>query len=163
MTRLDGFDLDHLRLTTAPAQGEAIHVEVHGFLDYDSADHFLASTTRHLTVNPRLRHLHLDCTALSGIDSMGLAMLLMLHRRAVAARVTLHLDNRTPTLQRMLDITGTLDHLAPDQTIEKSARDEAQDASPAGGLHDSQRMAYRHTSKDGTPAGSTRAGSDVSQ
>ncbi|WP_405915566.1 STAS domain-containing protein [Streptomyces sp. NBC_00728] len=161
MTRLDGSDLDHLRLTIAPAQGEAMHVEVHGFLDYDSADHFLAVTTRHLTVNPRLRHLHLDCTALSGIDSMGLAMLLMLHRRTVAASVTLHLDNRTPALERILDITGTLDHLAPDRTVEKSAQHEAQDAGPAGGLHDAQCMAYRHTSKDGTPAGSTSAGSDA--
>ncbi|MET7988946.1 STAS domain-containing protein [Streptomyces sp. NPDC005281] len=161
MTRHAGFDLDHLRLTTAEADG-AVHVKLDGFLDYDSADHFLAATTRPLAATPDLHHLHLDCGALSGVDSMGLAMLLMLHRRTAAAGVTLHLDNRTPALNRLLDVTGTLDHLAPDRTAEESPQHETDAAGPAGRLSDAQRMAYRHTSKDGTPAGSPDAGSDVS-
>ncbi|MET8038812.1 STAS domain-containing protein [Streptomyces sp. NPDC005345] len=160
MTRLAGFDLNHLRLTTVETDG-AVHVGLDGFLDYDSADHFLAQTTQPLAAIPGLRHLHLDCGALSGVDSMGLAMLLMLHRRTVAAGVSLHLYNRTPALDRLLDITGTRDHLTPGRTAAESPRHEAEPAGPVDGLPGAQRMAYRHTSKDGTPARSHSAGSDA--
>ncbi|MFG2455043.1 STAS domain-containing protein [Streptomyces sp. NPDC048512] len=160
MTPLVGFDLDHLRLTTVATDG-AVHVGLEGFLDYDSADHFLAVTTESLAAYPGLRHLHLDCGALSGVDSMGLAMLLMLHRRTVAAGVTLSLDNRTPALNRLLDITGTHDHLTAGHTAPEHARHETDTAGEVDGLPDAQHMAYRHTSKDGTPANSRSAESGI--
>ncbi|MFF3611963.1 STAS domain-containing protein [Streptomyces sp. NPDC002580] len=161
MTRLAGFDLDHLRLTAAEAD-DAVHVRLDGFLDYDSADYFLAAATRPLAATPGLRHLHLECGALSGIDSMGLAMLLMLHRRTTAVGVSLHLDNRTPALDRLLDITGTLDLLVPDRTGQEKPRNEADAAGPLSDLLDGRRMAYRHTSKGGSPAGFGGAGPDAS-
>ncbi|MGW3661917.1 STAS domain-containing protein [Streptomyces sp. NPDC005141] len=140
MTPPAGFESAHLRLITAPsADDDVVHLEVHGFLDYDSAEQFLAGATRQLAGNPGLRALHLDCTGLDGIDSMGLAMLLMLHRRTTSAHVVLHLDGRPPALERMLDITGTLDHLVPGG------------ATGTGGHAEPRRMAYRHTPDHGTP------------
>ncbi|MCX4578558.1 STAS domain-containing protein [Streptomyces sp. NBC_01571] len=125
-------------ITTPSGDRTAVHLEVHGFLDYDCADHFLALASRQLTDNPDLRVLRLDCGHLGGLDSMGLAVLLMLHRRTNAAGVTLFLDNRRPTLERMLDITGALAHLIPDHA-------DSPDVSA-----ESQGMAYRHTSEGGT-------------
>ncbi|MGE6732696.1 STAS domain-containing protein, partial [Streptomyces sp. NPDC059900] len=42
--------------------------------------------------------------------SMGLSILLMIHRRTTAAGVRLHLDDRPAKLNRLLTLTGTLDH-----------------------------------------------------
>ncbi len=114
MTQPTGFRPTDLRLVAAPGAVEGVlRLEVHGFLDYDGAEYFLATAVRHLTAAPGPHTLHLDCAHLAGIDSMGLAMLLMLHRRTTAAHVTLHLEGRPPALERMLEITGTLDHLVP--------------------------------------------------
>ncbi|MFD6415684.1 STAS domain-containing protein [Streptomyces sp. NPDC060194] len=114
MTPPAGYEPAPLRLTTAagPHAG-SVHVAVHGFLDYDSSEHFLDLATSHLDAAPGLRTLYLNCADLTGIDSMGLAMLLMLHRRTTAAGVALHLENRPPLLDRLLTVTGTLDHLVP--------------------------------------------------
>ncbi|MGW1892268.1 STAS domain-containing protein [Streptomyces sp. NPDC002004] len=140
MTPPTGFEPTHLRLITAPSSDDhVVHLEVHGCLDYDSAEHFLAAATQHLADTPGLRHLHLNCGGLDGIDSMGLAMLLMLHRRTTAAHAALHLDDRPPVLDRMLDITGTLDYLVPHHATGTSGHTEP------------QRMAYRHTPEDGIP------------
>ncbi|MFC8966111.1 STAS domain-containing protein [Streptomyces sp. NPDC057094] len=128
------------RITTSSSDKTALHLEVHGFVDYDCADHFLALTSQQLTDRPELRALHLDCSHLEGLDSMGLAMLLMLHRRTTAAGVTLFLDNRRPALERMLDITGALAHLVPDHKDTASASGE------------SQGVAYRPAPEGGTAA-----------
>ncbi|MEV6534797.1 STAS domain-containing protein [Streptomyces sp. NPDC051639] len=125
-------------ITTPSTDKTAVHLEIHGFLDYDCADHFLALASQQLTDSPDLRVMRLDCGHLEGLDSMGLAMLLMLHRRTSAAGVTLFLDNRRPALERMLDITGALAHLVPDHA-------DSPDASA-----ESQGVAYRHTSEGGT-------------
>lgn len=45
------------------------------------------------------------------VDSMGLAALLMVRRVADAHRVALRLDNRPLCVDRLLQLTGTLDHL----------------------------------------------------
>lgn len=96
MTPPAPFDPTYLRLTTASESGDEVRLELHGFLDYDSADHFLAVATEQLADSPGLRVLHVDCAGMSGIDSTGLAMLLMLHRRTTAADVTLRLVGRPP-------------------------------------------------------------------
>ncbi|MER7983688.1 STAS domain-containing protein [Streptomyces sp. NPDC095817] len=116
MTRFTGSRPEYLHLNSAPhaSTDGVLHMQVTGYLDYDSADYFLAATTQPLETTPGLRHLHLDCAGLTGLDSMGLAMLLMLHRRTAAAEIILHLDNRTPALDRLLDITGTLTYLIPE-------------------------------------------------
>ncbi|MFJ8802796.1 STAS domain-containing protein [Streptomyces sp. NPDC102487] len=163
MTRLSGFSLDHLRLTSSAPSDGAVLITVEGFLDYDSADYFLAHTTQSLTVNPGLRDLHVDFEAMTGIDSMGLSMLLDLHRRTTAAGVILHLDSRTEKLDRMLRITGTLAYLVPDQTAEENALSGVQEAASNEALPEGQRMAYRHTSMDGVSAdGRPGSGSDMS-
>ncbi|MFD5723487.1 STAS domain-containing protein [Streptomyces sp. NPDC127036] len=131
-------------LTTIPSSDKtALCLEVHGFLDYDCADHFLAQASQQLADSAGLRALRLDCRHLEGLDSMGLAMLLMLQRRTTAAGVTLFLDNRRPALQRMLDITGALPYLVPDH--QENASESAE----------SEAMAYRHTSEGGTAADRT--------
>ncbi|WP_392961396.1 STAS domain-containing protein [Streptomyces sp. LN245] len=140
MTPPFGFEPTHFSLTTALSPDEGVLIlEAHGFLDYGCAECFLAAATEYLEGAPGLRALHLDCSDLDGLDSMGLAMLLMLHRRTAAAHVTLYLDARPPALDRMLDITGTLDHLVPHHVATTSGHAEP------------HRMAYRHTSEDGIP------------
>ncbi|WP_392892914.1 STAS domain-containing protein [Streptomyces sp. LN699] len=140
MTPPHGFDSTPLHLIPCHrADEDVLRLEVHGFLDFDSSEAFLTAVTAHLADTPGLRSLHLDCGGLGGIDSMGLAMLLMLHRRTTAAHVTLHLEARTPALDRMLTITGALDHLVPRGPGQTGAHAEP------------QRMAYRHTSEDGAP------------
>ncbi|MGW3819705.1 STAS domain-containing protein [Streptomyces sp. NPDC005046] len=124
MTPPAPFDLTYLRLTTADGSGDEVHLELHGFLDYDIADHFLSIATEQLAESPGLRALHVDCAGLGGIDSTGLAMLLMLYRRTSAAQVMLFLDNRPPALERMLDITGTLEHLVPHRSAEATGLPE---------------------------------------
>ncbi|MFD0068973.1 STAS domain-containing protein [Streptomyces sp. NPDC127574] len=126
-------------ITASSSDGTVVRLEVHGFVDYDCADHFLALVSRPLEASPGLRALHLDCKHLDGLDSMGLAMVLMLHRRTTAAGVTLYLDQRSPALERLLDITGTLEYLVPGSKDTPSTSTE------------SQAMAYRLTS-DSAPA-----------
>ncbi|KAA0941151.1 MULTISPECIES: STAS domain-containing protein [Streptomyces] len=107
-------DLPHLRLT--PAAGAApgvLLLRLQGFLDHTGAEPFLDAATQYLEHTARLREMHLDCAGLQGLDSMGLSVLLMLHRRTTAAHVTLRLEHRSPSLDRLLELTGTLDHLAP--------------------------------------------------
>ncbi|MGW5861405.1 STAS domain-containing protein [Streptomyces sp. NPDC055239] len=99
-----------LRLTTVDTE-DTVRIELHGDLDYDNADHLLRAVTDKLAEHPRLGDLHLHCAGLDVIDSMGLSILLMVHRRTSAAGVRLHLDDRTAKLDRLLALTGTLDHL----------------------------------------------------
>ncbi|MFE6165789.1 STAS domain-containing protein [Streptomyces sp. NPDC056486] len=99
-----------LRLTTVDTE-DTVRIELHGDLDHDNADHLLHAVTDKLAGHPRLGDLHLHCAGLDVIDSMGLSILLMIHRRTSAAGVRLHLDDRTAKLDRLLTLTGTLDHL----------------------------------------------------
>ncbi|MFD6294198.1 STAS domain-containing protein [Streptomyces sp. NPDC060235] len=136
-----------IELTVTPSSDQSVVcLEVHGFLDYDCADHFLALASQLLDDTPGLRALRLDCKHLDGLDSMGLAMILMLHRRTTAAGVTLFLDNRGPALERMLDITGALAYLFPD------------DAGAVEDTSKAQVTAYRHTAEGGTAADRTGRG-----
>ncbi|MFE0007146.1 STAS domain-containing protein [Streptomyces erythrochromogenes] len=70
-----------------------------------------APPPRLLAARPGLRDLRLDCAGLSAVDSSGLAALLMVRRLADKAGAGLHIDGRTVQLNRILEITGTLDHL----------------------------------------------------
>ena len=56
------------------------------------------------------------------LDPAGLSALLLVHRRTSAAGVDLRLDHRPPQLDRVLDVTGVLDHLTT-----PSRSDDAQD------------------------------------
>ncbi|MET7584560.1 STAS domain-containing protein [Streptomyces microflavus] len=100
----------HLQLTTVDTQ-DSVRIEAHGNLDHDSAGLLLNEVTAQLAARPAMTDLHLHFTDLGTVDSMGLSTLLMIGRRANAAGVQLHLDDRPTRLDRLLRLTGTLDHL----------------------------------------------------
>ncbi|WP_030324731.1 STAS domain-containing protein [Streptomyces sp. NRRL B-3229] len=99
-----------LHLTTVETR-HAVRIEITGDLDYDTADHLLEEATARLSARPGLEDLHLLCAGIGMVDSMGLSILLMIGRRANAARVRLHLDDRPAQLDQLLSITGTLEYL----------------------------------------------------
>ncbi|MFE1479014.1 STAS domain-containing protein [Streptomyces cyaneofuscatus] len=114
-------------LTTLDTQ-DSVRIEVHGDLDYDSADILVNEVTAQLTDRPGLTDLHLHCAELTAVDSMGLCALLMISRHTTAVGVRLHLDERPAKLDRLLDLTGTLDHLTappPTGTVKPSMTGES--------------------------------------
>ncbi|MFD7137137.1 STAS domain-containing protein [Streptomyces sp. NPDC059894] len=103
-------------VTTRASRPGALTVAIGGELDYDTSGLFLALVTGALDAHAREhgaapRDLRLDCAALTVLDSTGLSALLMLRRRTHPEGIALHLDNRPAHLVRMLDVTGTADHL----------------------------------------------------
>ncbi|MBF6170974.1 STAS domain-containing protein [Nocardia blacklockiae] len=82
-----------------------------GELDHYTAADLVAAVTELLAAAPALTDLRLDCTRLTHCDTAGLSGLLLIHRRTGAAAVELHLDHRPPALDRLLTVTGTLEHL----------------------------------------------------
>lgn len=89
---------------------DRLRIEMVGDLDHDNAEHLLDQVTEQLGGRPHLKDLHLHCAGLRSIDSMGLSVLLMIGRRTAAAGIRLHLEDRLPQLNRLLDVTGTLDY-----------------------------------------------------
>ncbi|MFI1568797.1 STAS domain-containing protein [Streptomyces sp. NPDC020490] len=106
---------------------DAAVVRVDGELDYDTHAELVDAVTSLLTppeaAPPRPALLRLDFTGLRHIDSSGLAALLLIRRRTDEKGVRLLLENRPVLLDRVLEMTGTLDHLV----------DPAQDAQDIGG------------------------------
>lgn len=96
---------------TGTGTGTAIRIELHGDFDHHNADALLDAVTEALAEPGRTRDLHVDCAGVSAVDSSGLSTLLMARRATDAAGVQLHLHNRPAKLDRMLQITGTLEHL----------------------------------------------------
>ncbi|MEV7831687.1 STAS domain-containing protein [Streptomyces subrutilus] len=98
-----------LHLTCVDAH-DTVRIELRGDLDHHCADILLDAVTRVLSERTGLRDLHVHCADLTAVDSSGLSTLLMVRRRTGAAGVRLHLDDRPVKLDRLLKITGTLDH-----------------------------------------------------
>ncbi|MFI0961195.1 STAS domain-containing protein [Streptomyces sp. NPDC021080] len=100
---------------TVDVQPAALVVHVAGDLDHETCDELMRAVDRHLGDHRgsegRILELRLDFASLGSIDSMGLATLLMIRRRTDAAGLRLRLDRRTRCLDRLLEITGTLEHL----------------------------------------------------
>lgn len=99
--------LPHRRftLTAEVGQGTA-HLRLDGDLDYDTSDELAEWAARCLAGHHDLRELRIDCAGLRWCDSMGLSVLLMIHRRTTARNVRLNLDNPPPFLERTLNTTG---------------------------------------------------------
>ncbi|MFF2204930.1 STAS domain-containing protein [Streptomyces sp. NPDC058145] len=97
-------------LTTVSAPS-TLTVRVAGELDYDTSDEMVDTVVARLAGPPAPRHVRLDFTGLTWIDSMGLSALLMIHRHTRAVGAALHLDNRPDVLERMLRHTNVLGHL----------------------------------------------------
>ncbi|MCL7428004.1 STAS domain-containing protein [Streptomyces sp. YS415] len=115
-----------LRVVTRTVAPGVLVAAVGGELDYDTGGTFLAllsdaldSYVQEHGTSPS--DLHLDCTDLTLIDSVGLSSLLMLRRRTQRARTTLHLDNRSAQLTRLLDLTGTTAYLTEPPTARRPA------------------------------------------
>lgn len=106
---------DALRLSTRYAHG-AVRVEMHGELDHTNADVLLSTVTDQLAGAPDAHELRLDCAGLVAVDSSGLSALIMIRRRADSVGVRLRLDGRGAALDRLLEVTGTLDYLTTTPT-----------------------------------------------
>ncbi|WP_020138416.1 STAS domain-containing protein [Streptomyces sp. 351MFTsu5.1] len=119
-----------LHLTTVETR-HAVRIEIAGDLDYDSADRLLEEATARLSARPGLEDLHLHCAGIGMVDSMGLSILLMIGRRANAARVRLHLDDRPAQLDRLLEITGTLEYFTAQPATGAAATQQDTAESPA--------------------------------
>ncbi|OBK77333.1 STAS domain-containing protein [Mycobacterium sp. 1164985.4] len=85
-------------------------IHVAGDLDYGHTAPLLDAVSELISANAGVRELHLDFTGLGFLDSTGLSALLIVHREVSRSDVVLHLDNRPPHLERVLEITGLLDH-----------------------------------------------------
>ncbi|MFF4319524.1 STAS domain-containing protein [Streptomyces sp. NPDC001568] len=96
---------------TCVSTHDSVRVELRGSLDRHCCDALLDVVGELLAEPVGLRVLRLDCTDLATVDTTGLSALLMIRRRTDAAGVRLHLDDRPAQLDRMLKVTGTLDHL----------------------------------------------------
>ncbi|MFF4582610.1 STAS domain-containing protein [Streptomyces sp. NPDC001373] len=96
---------------TYSASHDTVRVELSGDLDHLHADLLVDAVDQLLTARPGLRDLRLDCGGLTAVDSSGLAALLMVRRRTGTAGAGLHLDARTVQLDRLLELTGTLEYL----------------------------------------------------
>ncbi|MEU4310898.1 STAS domain-containing protein [Streptomyces rochei] len=92
-----------------------IRLALLGDLDYDSGDAVLHTVRYLLREQPDARSLRLDCQQLGTVDSTGLSVLLLIHRLASQGDISFHLDHIGPTLKRLLDITGTYEHLSTPQ------------------------------------------------
>ncbi|MFF4321373.1 STAS domain-containing protein [Streptomyces sp. NPDC001568] len=92
-------------------EGGTVRVELHGSFDHHNADGLVRMVTDLLAEPVTPRNLHVDCAGVSAVDSSGLSALLMIRRATDAAGVRLHLDARPLKLERMLKLTGTLEHL----------------------------------------------------
>ncbi|MEU8827765.1 STAS domain-containing protein [Streptomyces sp. NPDC048636] len=108
-------------LTSAPAPG-TVRITVVGDLEYDTVEDLLLEVADCLARHPHLGHLRLDLAELAMCDSMGLSALLQIRRFTGGVGARLHLDHRPPALDRLLDLTGTLDHLlAPPSEADRPA------------------------------------------
>ncbi|MEU6161796.1 STAS domain-containing protein [Streptomyces sp. NPDC047130] len=88
-----------------------VRLALRGDLDYDTGDEVVRTVRHLLGEHTALRELRLDCRELGTVDSTGLSVLLMTHRLAGRQGISFHLDHIGPKLRRMLEITGTYEHL----------------------------------------------------
>jgi anti-anti-sigma factor len=113
-----------MKLTvTSDDTNRSASVRLAGDLDYVTTQDVVETVSRLLVEQPAIRHLHLDCAMLTFCDSAGLSGLLQIHRRLSSAGVQLHLDDRQPHLERILTITGTIEHLTAPCDVEADPDD----------------------------------------
>lgn len=93
------------------ATARSATLRIDGDLDFATTRELTATVTELLRDQPALRHLHLDFADLTFCDSVGLSGLLLVRRRTARVGIQLHLANRPGHLERILDVTGILEHL----------------------------------------------------
>ncbi|MGW0606049.1 STAS domain-containing protein [Streptomyces sp. NPDC002640] len=89
-----------------------VRLVLRGDLDYDTGDEMVQTVRQLLREHTGVRELRVDCRELGTVDSTGLSVLLMTHRLAGRHGISFHLDHLGPKLRRMLEITGTYEHLS---------------------------------------------------
>ncbi|MFE9251405.1 STAS domain-containing protein [Streptomyces sp. NPDC007088] len=100
-----------LTLTVAPYDAGVPLLRAAGELDHDTAGELLTAVARQLAARPVPPAVHLDLSGVTVCDSMGLSALIMVRRQAASAGVPLLLDEVSPVLGRLLDLTGTRAYL----------------------------------------------------
>ncbi|MFA1546977.1 STAS domain-containing protein [Actinomadura chokoriensis] len=113
-----------LRVFAAVAGVRSLRIEIEGVLDFRTADTLVTAVSAHLEDNPGADELELVCTEMGMCDSSGLSALLMVRRRTAAAGVRLRLTDRSPQLDRLLDLTGTLHHLTGEAAEAREGHDQ---------------------------------------
>ncbi|OBF89306.1 anti-sigma-factor antagonist [Mycolicibacterium flavescens] len=99
-------------------------IHVAGDLDYGHTASLVDAVSEMLATNTGVKDLHLDFTELAFLDSTGLSALLVIHREVTRSGVVLHLDNRPRQLDRVLEITGLLEHLTSGEATASPRPDE---------------------------------------
>ena len=89
----------------ARRSGDTVVAEVFGELDM-AATFRLEQELERVTREPGVRNLVIDLDGVEFIDSAGLGLLLATHERLRAAQVRLELANPSPSVRRMLELTG---------------------------------------------------------
>ncbi|MFJ7213938.1 STAS domain-containing protein [Amycolatopsis sp. NPDC098790] len=107
---------------TAP-DGETARVAITGELEFGTAGALLQLVTDRLAGHAGVRDVRLDCAEVAFCDSSGLSTLLLVHRAVTGAGARLHLDNRPPSLDRLLALTGTTAHLTGEAADSRARRD----------------------------------------
>ncbi|MFD4477952.1 MAG: STAS domain-containing protein [Streptomyces sp.] len=106
--------VSRLSLRTEFQQG-VVTVHVGGSLEFGVTESFVATVTEQLdrarAGSRPVQQLQLNLAELTFVDSMGLAALLMARRVTDARGVALVLSRRPESLDRLLHITCTFDHL----------------------------------------------------
>ncbi|MYW70093.1 STAS domain-containing protein [Streptomyces sp. SID8379] len=118
-------------VTAGPSEG-VLTVEIRGALDYETSDQFCGYARKALADHPGIRTLRLDCAGVTLVDSMGLSVLLRLRREVHGAGSRLRLERRPLRLERLLQLTGTLEHLTGAPAAEQSDEAATGDADTAG-------------------------------
>ena len=108
-------NIDITPTSDASTQSATLHVV--GELDYLTTGALVDAASAQIVGTP-LRHLRLDLEKLTFCDSAGLSGLIQIRRWTAAAGVHLHLDNRSAAVDRVLELTGTLDYLTAAPGVE---------------------------------------------
>ncbi|MER5767068.1 STAS domain-containing protein [Streptomyces sp. NPDC001985] len=99
-----------------PHGPRTVSLALSGDLDYDTFGELLRRVRTALDERRDVEELRLNCRELEVVDSMGLSALLQIHRSACGEGVAFHLDDIGPGLRRLLELTGTYDHLTTPPT-----------------------------------------------
>ncbi|MGV0605789.1 STAS domain-containing protein [Mycolicibacterium sp. XJ1904] len=99
-------------------------IHIAGDLDYGHTAPLVDAVSELLATNTGVKDLRLDFTELAFLDSTGLSALLVIHREVTRSGVVLHLDNRPRQLDRVLEITGLLEHLTSGEATASPRPDE---------------------------------------
>jgi anti-anti-sigma factor len=119
-----GMARDRMPDDVEPSQAELLRVEarhegagaivmVDGELDYSTTERFVACILEAFDTKPR--SITVDLHGVTSSDSSGLAALLRARDLAFADQVAFRIQDPSPRLRRLLELTATKDLLMPDE------------------------------------------------